>query len=70
MVNGGSELVPQRLVIVCWFRVYKKKARLGVLVQTVVPSAAEFQGPRILVHAPRYEWHLEVNVQGLGEEVR
>ena len=34
------------------------------------PSAAEFQGPRIFVHAPRYEWHPEVHVQGLDEEAR
>ena len=34
------------------------------------PSAAEFQGPRIFVHAPHYEWHPEVHVQGLDEEAR
>ena len=32
------------------------------------PSAAEFPGPRIFVHAPRYEWHPKVHVQGLDEE--
>ena len=34
------------------------------------PSAAEFQGPRIFVNAPHYEWHPEVHVQGLDEEAR
>ena len=33
-------------------------------------GATEFQGPRIFVHAPRYEWHPEVHVQGLDEEAR
>ena len=33
-------------------------------------GAAEFQGRRIFVHAPRYECHLEVHVQGLDEEAR
>ena len=36
--------------------------------EVVSPGAAEFQGPRICVHAPRYEWHPEVQVQGLDEE--
>ena len=38
--------------------------------EVVLPSAAKFQGPRIFVHAPRYEWHLEGHVQGLDEEAR
>ena len=40
------------------------------LAEVGAPSAADFQGPRIFVHAPRYEWHLEVHVQGLDEEAR
>ena len=39
-------------------------------VGAVMPSAAEFQGPRILVNAPWYEWHPEVHVRGLDEEAR
>ena len=35
----------------------------GVMVQepskAVVTSEATFDGPRILVHAPQYEWHSE-----------
>ena len=38
--------------------------------EVVAPGAAEFQGPRIFAHAPRYEWHLEVHVHGLDEEAR
>ena len=38
--------------------------------EVVVPSAAEFWGPRIFMHAPWYEWHPEVHVQGLDEEAR
>ena len=31
---------------------------------------ATFEGPRIFVHAPRYEWCPEVRVQGQDEEAR
>ena len=31
---------------------------------------AAFEGPRIFVHAHRYEWHLEVRVQGQDKEAR
>ena len=34
------------------------------------PSAAEFQGPRIFMHAPRSEWHPKVHAQGLDKEAR
>ena len=37
-------------------------------VEVGAPNAAEFQGSRIVVHLPRYEWHPEVHVQGLDEE--
>ena len=40
------------------------------LAKTMVPSATEFQGPRIFVHAPRCKWHSEVHVQSLDEEAR
>ena len=40
------------------------------LAEVGAPGAAEFQGPRIFVHAPRYEGHPEVHVQGLDEEAR
>ena len=39
-------------------------------IEAIALGVAEFQGPRIFVHAPRYEWHLEVRVQGLDEEAR
>ena len=35
-----------------------------------MPSATEFQGHRIFVNAPQYEWRPEVHVQGLDEESR
>ena len=38
------------------------------LAEVGAPNAAEFQGPRIFVHAPRYEWHPKVHVPGLDEE--
>ena len=38
--------------------------------EVVAFGAAEFQGPRIFVHAPRYERHPKVHVQGLDEEAR
>ena len=38
--------------------------------KAVAPGAAEFQNPQIFVHAPRYEWHPEVHVQGLDEDAR
>ena len=34
----------------------------GVMEEPVeigAPGVAEFEGPRIFVHAPRYEWHPE-----------
>ena len=50
------------------------EGQTGVVVEesteAVAPSAAEFQGPRIFAHAPKYEWHPEVHVQGLDEEAR
>ena len=36
----------------------------------MVPGALEFQGPRIFVQVPHYEWRLEVHVQGLDEEAQ
>ena len=31
---------------------------------------AAFEGPRIFVHAPQYEWRPEVRVHGQDEEAR
>ena len=39
-------------------------------VEVGAPGAAEFQGPRIFMHAPQYEWHPEVHIQGQDEEAR
>ena len=38
--------------------------------EAVVTRQAAFEGPRIFVHAPRYEWRPEVCVHGQGEEAR
>ena len=50
------------------------EGQVGVRVEepsdAMILGAAEFQGPRIFVNAPMYEWRLEVHVQGLDEEAR
>ena len=71
----GDQLLCPTLRLVCQIsRVYKAEGQVeGVVeepVEVSAPGAAEFQGPQISVHAPRYEWHLEVDVQGLDEEAR
>ena len=63
----GDQLLCPTLSLVCRIsRVYRVKARLKGVVEEPAKvgalSAAEFQGPRIFVHAPRYEWHPEVHV--------
>ena len=38
--------------------------------EVVVMREAAFEGPRIFVHAPRYEWRPEVRVYGQDEEAK
>ena len=38
--------------------------------EAVVMSEVAFEGLRIFVHAPQYEWHPEVHIQGQDEEAR
>ena len=38
--------------------------------EAVVTREVAFEGPRVFVLAPRYEWHSEVRVQGQDEEAR
>ena len=75
MLNGndGTELVPQP-----WpgmpIQGVQEEDQVGLRVEepsdVVIPSATEFQGPRIFVNAPQYEWRPEVHVQVLDEEER
>ena len=39
-------------------------------IEAVMHIVEEFQGPRIFMNAPQYEWRLEVHVQGFEEEAR
>ena len=52
----------------------QSEGQVGVVVEelaeAVMPRATEFQGPQIFVNVPRYEWDMEVHVQGLNEEAR
>ena len=76
MLNGhsGLEIVPHPQLGVPDIQGAQGEGQAGVVVEesteAVAPSTAEFQGPRISVHAPKYEWYLEVHVQGLDEEAR
>ena len=70
--KGGSAIVPHPQPSVPDIQGVQSGGQVeGVVEESVevgAPGAAEFQGPQIFVHAPRYEWHLEVHVQGLDEE--
>ena len=72
--NGGSAMVPHPQPGVPDIQGAQRDGQVEGVVEEPIevgaPSAAEFQGPRIFVHAPRYEWHPEVHVQGLDEEAR
>ena len=72
--NGGSAMVPPPQPSVPNIQGVQREGQVeGVMEEPAevgAPNAAKFQGPRIFVHAPRYEWHPEVHVQGLDEEAR
>ena len=72
--NNGLEMVPHPELGVPDIQGVQGEGQVGIVVEepakAVAPGVVEFQGPRIYVHAPRYEWHLEVCVQGLDEEAR
>ena len=72
--NGGSTIVPHPQPGVPDIHGVQREGQVEGVVEELAevgaPSTAEFQGPRIFVHAPRYEWHPEVYVQGLDEEAR
>ena len=72
--DGGSAIVPHPQPGVSDIQGVQSEGQVEGVVEepaeVVAPGAAEFQGPRIFVHKPRYDWHLEVHVQGLDEEVR
>ena len=71
--NGGSELVPQPIPGMP-IQGVQDEGQVGVRVEepseAVILGVAEFQGPRIFVNVPRYEWRPEVHVQHLDEEAR
>ena len=72
--NGRSAIVPHPQLGVSDIQCVQREGQVEGVVEEPAevdaPSVAEFQGPRIFVHAPRYEWHPEVHVQGLDEEAR
>ena len=72
--NGGSAIVPHPLPSAPDIQAVQREGQVEGIVEEPAevgaPSGAQFQGPWIFVHAPRYEWHPEVHVQGLDEEAR
>ena len=70
--NGGSTIVPHPQPGVPDIQGVQREGQVEGVVEEPAevgaPSAAEFQGPRIFVHAPRYAWHSDVHVQGPDEE--
>ena len=64
--NGGSAMVPHPQPGVPDIQGVQREGQVEGVVEEPAevgaPSAAEFQGPRIFVHAPHYKWHPEVHV--------
>ena len=64
--NGGSTVVPHPQLGGPNIQGVQREGQVEAVVEEVAevgaPSAAEFQGPRIFVHARHYEWHPEVHV--------
>ena len=64
--NGGSAIVPHPQLGVPDIQGVQREGQVEGLVEELAevgaPSAVEFQGPRIFVHAPHYEWHPEVHI--------
>ena len=68
----GQRPCPTPSLVCQTLRVYKAKARLGLVAEEpsepIIPSAVELQSPLIFMNVSRYEWHLGMHVQGLDEE--
>ena len=74
MLNGNGEPMPRPQSGIPLLEGLPQGDQAKVVVQepseVVVTREAAFEGPRIFVHVPQYEWHLEVRVQGQDEEAR
>ena len=74
MLNGNGEPMPHPQPGIPLLEGVPQGDQAKVVVQepseAVVMREAAFEGPRIFVHAPRYEWRPEVRVQGQDEEAR
>ena len=72
MLNGNGEPVPPQPGMPLLEGVLGE-GQVGTVeepVEAVSTYPAAFDGPRIFVHAPQYEWRPEVHVQGQDEEAR
>ena len=74
MLNGNDEPMPCPQLGIPLLEGVPQEDQAKVAVQepseAVVMWEAAFEGPRIFVHASRYEWRPEVRVQGQDEEGR
>ena len=73
MSNGNGEPMPRPQPGIPLLEDVPQGGQAEVVVQepseAVVTREAAFEGPRIFVHAPRYEWRLEVRDHGQDEEL-